>query len=64
MIAQKEDLDIINLIKIYLGAKNKVRHTPKNIYVLEIYRKDILIFISRHFFIYPLLGFKKVSLKS
>lgn len=64
MIAQKEDLDIINLIKNYLGAKNKVRHTPKNMYVLEIYRKDILLFISRHFLIYPLLGFKKVYLKS
>jgi len=62
-IGQNNDIYLINLIKEFFGATNKVRHPYKNFYSIEIYKKEILNKIINHFNIYPLLGFKAESLR-
>lgn len=59
-ISQKNDLYILNLIKSYLGASNKIRTSVKNkeIYSLEIYKKETLLKVINHCEVYPLLGAK------
>lgn len=59
-ISQKKDGYLIESIKIFVGAQNKVRFIEKgNLYLLEVYRRSVLTFLSNHFKTYPLLGEKK-----
>jgi hypothetical protein len=60
-ISQKYDKFLLEEIRLYFNASNKVRTINDNFYLLEIYRKDILINIIDHFVKYPLLGEKKIS---
>jgi len=61
-ISQKYDLHIIEEIKHYFKAKNKIRRV-KGVYIIEIYKKEVLEEISEHFNIYPLMGEKLKSYK-
>jgi hypothetical protein len=49
-------------IKNHFKATNKVRLIKTNFYLIEIYRKDILLSIYEHFHKYPLLGQKNISM--
>lgn len=60
-IGQKEDLLILEEIKNYLGAKNKIIKKNNKFYLLEIYNKNTLLKIISHCTSFPLLGFQKVS---
>jgi len=61
-ISQKYDSYILENIRQYFGAKNILRTQRVNLYILEIYRKDILRSIFHHCSIYPLLGEKGINL--
>lgn len=59
-IAQKNDLYLLESIKLFLGAQNNVRFIAKeNLYLLEVYRRSVLTLLHNHFKSYPLLGQKK-----
>lgn len=60
-IGQKYDFYLIESIQHYLQRNNKVQKKGENFYVLEIYRKSVLLFLQNHFLKYPLLGEKQVS---
>jgi hypothetical protein len=62
-IGQNDDLYLINAIKEFFDATNKVRSIKVNFYFLEIYKKEILKKIINHFNNYPLLGEKAESLQ-
>ncbi len=64
-IGQNDDIYLINAIKQFFGALNKVRNPNpcRKYYSIEIYRKETLQFIINHFNIYPLLGEKAESLQ-
>lgn len=61
-IGQNDDIYLINVIKKYLEAANIVRNPYPNFYSLEIYKKETLKKIIKHFENYPLLGEKAESL--
>jgi hypothetical protein len=63
-IAQMNDIYILHQIKIYFNATNKIRkpYKDKQLYSLEIYKKDSLQKIIDHCEDYPLLGDKYNSL--
>lgn len=61
-ISQKYDLYILESIRQYFRANNIIRTQSVNIYILEIYRRDILLNIINHCSKYPLLGQKSISL--
>jgi len=61
-IGQNNDLYLINAIKQFFKASNKVRNPHKDFYSLEIYKKEILKNIINHCLNYTLLGEKAVSL--
>ncbi len=60
-IGQKEELALIEAIKKYFGASNKILKKTNDFYLLEIYNKSILLKIIDHCSKYPLLGEKNVS---
>jgi cytochrome c oxidase subunit 1 len=60
-IGQNDDFYLINAIREFLVATNKVRNSYRNFYSLEIYKKDVLKNIIEHFNNYPLLGEKAES---
>ncbi len=62
-IGQNDDIYLINAVKQFFGATNKVRSIKVNFYFLEIYKKEVLKKIINHFNNYPLLGEKAVSLQ-
>lgn len=62
-IGQNDDLYLINKIKEFFEATNKVRKVNGKFYSLEIYKKETLKKIISHCNYYPLLGEKAVSLK-
>lgn len=62
-IGQNNDFYLINAIKFYFDINNKVRNPYKDFYVLEIYKKEILLKIINHCTNYPLLGEKSESIK-
>ena len=62
-IGQNDDLYLIEAIKQFLNASNKVRNPYRNFYSIEIYKKEILKTFLNHFKNYPLLGEKAESLK-
>jgi autonomous glycyl radical cofactor GrcA len=63
-IVQNHDLYLMNGIKQYLEAKNKIRNPHGKFYSIEIYRKETLKKIINHCKEYPLLGEKAESLKN
>lgn len=62
-IGQKDDYFLIDTIKQFFSATNKVRNPSKNFYFLEVYKKEVLEKIVNHCTNYPLLGEKSLSLK-
>ena len=60
-IGQKGDKYILEAIKEHFHITNKVRCIKDNFYILEVYRKSILINIMDHCYKYPLLGEKMLS---
>ena len=61
-IGQNNDLYLIEAIKLYFETTNKVRNPYGKFYVVEIYKKEILLKITSHCTNYPLLGEKLESL--
>lgn len=62
-IGQNDDFYLIDSIKQYFGATNKIRFTYGKYYSIEIYKKEVLLKIISHCTNYPLLGEKLESLK-
>jgi hypothetical protein len=62
-IGQNDDLYLINGIKEFLGATNKIRNPYRSFYSLEIYKKESLNYIENHLKNYPLLGEKADKFK-
>lgn len=61
-VGQRDDSYLLWAIHRFLGAHNKVRYMPKtHFYLLEVYRKSVLLSLKIHFTRYPLLGEKKHS---
>ena len=63
-IGQNDDFYLIEAIQQYFKATNKVRNSKGNFYVLEVYKKEVLLNIITHCTNYPLLGEKLESLKN
>jgi len=61
-IGQNDDLYLIHAIKQYFEVTNKVRNPHGKFYLLEIYKKEVLLKIITHCTNYPLLGEKSESL--
>jgi hypothetical protein len=62
-IGQNDDYYLINGIKNFFNIKNIIRKPSHNFYFLEVYKKEKLNYIVKHFNNYPLLGEKAQSLK-
>ena len=62
-IGQNDDLYLIEAIKLYFEATNKVRNPYGKFYAVEIYKKEVLLKIISHCTNYPLFGEKLESLK-
>lgn len=62
-IAQNDDVYLIESIKRFFGIYNKVRNPYNKFYVLEVYKKEVLLNIIKHCSNYPLLGEKLISLE-
>lgn len=60
-IGQNYDFYILEYIKLYFNATNKIRFLKNKFYFIEIYKKEVLNNIVNHILKYPLLGTKKVS---
>jgi len=60
-ISQKYDRYILESIKTYFKASNKVRILSNDFYILEIYKKEKLQDIFLHYKKYPLIGEKLIS---
>lgn len=61
-ISQKDDGYLLLAIYRFVGAQNKIPHLPEtNFYLLEVYRRSVLVFLQNHFSQYPLLGEKKLQ---
>lgn len=60
-IGQNYDLYILEYIKLYFNATNKIRFLKDNFYIIEIYKKEALNNIVNHINKYPLLGGKNLS---
>lgn len=61
-IGQKDDVYIILAIKQYFEISNQIRNTSNNFYSIEVYKKETLAKIIKHFINFPLLGKKLDSL--
>ena len=62
-IGQNDDIYLIEVIKQYFEATNKIRNPYGKFYFLEVYKKEVLFKIITHCANYPLLGDKLESLK-
>ena len=60
-IGQKNDLYLLNLIKSQFNIPNKIRNTKNKFWLIEVYRKSILLEIINHCTKFPLIGNKKIS---
>jgi hypothetical protein len=49
------------MIKYHFDIKNEVRKIRDNFWLIEVYRKSVLVKIINHCIEYPLLGEKKLS---
>ena len=63
MIGQKGDERIMKRIKEYLGVKNKIRKCKGEMYIIEVYRKEVLKRIEKQIDENRLLGEKGESYK-
>lgn len=61
-IGQNDDIYLIEAIKEYFEITNKVRNPYGKFYLLEVYKKEVLVKIITHCTNYPLLGEKLESL--
>lgn len=57
-VSQKHERHLLEAIKNLLCASNKVRQVKGSVFILEIYKRSILIEIGKLFEDYPLLGEK------
>lgn len=64
LIAQKNEKNLIEYIKMYFDIKSKVRCNKNNIWIVETYRKSSLNNIINHCNTYPLLGEKLISFQN
>nr|YP_009733063.1 intron-encoded endonuclease aI3-2 [Jaagichlorella roystonensis]QHU78359.1 intron-encoded endonuclease aI3-2 [Jaagichlorella roystonensis] len=62
-IGQKHDAYLIKAIRDFFGGVNKVRSLKDNIYLWEVYRRDVLKSIICHCKRFPLLGKKATQLE-
>lgn len=65
-IAQNNEFLLLESIKTFFQAQNKIREVPTTndvSYILEIYRRSSLLSIINHCKTYPLLGDKSLDLK-
>jgi hypothetical protein len=62
-IGLNNDFYLLNGIKEFLGASNKIRNPYRKYYSLEIYKKESLNYIKNHLQKYPLFGEKADSFK-
>ena len=62
-IGQNDDIYLINAIKEYFEVTNLIRNPYGEFYLLEVYKKEVLLKIITHCTNYPLLGEKSESLK-
>jgi hypothetical protein len=61
-IAQKNEMELIESIKIYFEIQSNIRKTKENnIWSIETYRKSTLLNIINHCQEFPLLGEKLLS---
>jgi hypothetical protein len=63
-IAQKENPHLLHFIRDYFSISTSIhlhKTQVEGIYSLEVYRKDTLLRIIKHFNTYPLLGDKAIS---
>jgi autonomous glycyl radical cofactor GrcA len=60
-IAQKDEEELINSIKLYFDIQSKVRNTKGNMWSVETYRKSTLLNLINHCNEFPLLGGKLLS---
>ena len=60
-IGQNDDKYILDKIKTHFNITNQVKKKGDRFWVIEIYRKSILINIVNHCIEYPLLGEKILS---
>lgn len=60
-IGQNDDKFIIAKIKSHFNITNQIRKIGNRFWLIEVYRKSILINIVNHLIEYPLLGEKKLS---
>ena len=60
-ISQKNEIDILLSIKLYLNSKSSIRLLNNNIFLFETYNKISLNVIVNHCKLYPLLGEKNDS---
>ena len=60
-IGQNKDKYILDYIKNYFNISNQVRNINNKFWLIEVYRKSVLIKIVDHCIKYPLLGEKILS---
>ena len=67
-IGQNNDAYLLNAINLYFGGVTKIRSLPMKkkdqigeFYLLEMYRKSVLLNVGAHFLSFPLLGYKAVN---
>lgn len=61
-IGQNNDKFILDQIKNYFNITNQIRKINDKFWIIEVYKKSIIINIIKHCIEYPLLGEKKLSL--
>lgn len=57
-ISQDNEYDLIQSIVLFFNIKNQIRNPYKNFYIIEVYRRSVLLNIYHHLMEYPLLGNK------
>lgn len=57
-ISQDNEYDLIHSIVLFFNIKNQIQNPYKNFYIIEVYRRSVLLNIYHHLMKYPLLGKK------
>ena len=60
-IEQKDDKYILEYIKHHFKITNEIRSLNNQLFLIEVYRKSILLDVIKHFDLFPLLGDKQTS---
>lgn len=61
-IGQTNDIYLLKVIKEYFEITNRIKNPYHNFFLLEIYKREVILKIIYHCISYPLLGEKLVSL--